>query len=138
MTDTEVRALAELERKATAGPWEADSVMSEAMHDIVLGYLIPGQGNPIVVASFYGGERPINSVQAEINTKLACAARNAIPSLISDRERLLAELAATAKEMLVYTGGIMTGMRMDHNSAMRAAERSLALVAEMRGRKEMT
>lgn len=61
----------------TPGPWACDAVMSEAMHDIILDYEIPGAGRPIVIASVYvdeqGGEHPTIK-QANANARLIAAA----------------------------------------------------------------
>lgn len=90
------REIKEKAAKATARPWQADAVMSHAVHDICLGYQIPNAGHPILVASFYGDEpsgRPgdITSQQGEANTRFAVAACNAAVLLAEQVERLLAE-----------------------------------------------
>ncbi len=63
--------------KHTPGPWTIDAVMSEALHDICLGYLIPNAGNPILVASVYSDDegRPgdISLIAAEANARLMAA-----------------------------------------------------------------
>ena len=67
--------------KHTAGPWEVESVNSDALHDVCLGYVIPNAGHPILIASTYDDEpedegRPghISAAEAEANARLIASA----------------------------------------------------------------
>jgi hypothetical protein len=78
--------------KHTPGPWNAEGVMSEADHDIVLSYEVPGAGCPIVVATVASDVDddgyPIALSQANANAKLIAAS----PDLA---EACVAAIAAT-------------------------------------------
>jgi hypothetical protein len=78
----------------TPGPWSVDSVMSEALHDIILGYQIPGAGNPILIASVYNdeaGKYPTNK-QANANCRLIAAA----PDLLAACKSMLRTCGSSA------------------------------------------
>lgn len=73
------------ETKHTKGPWAVEAVNSEALHDIILDYQIPGAGHPNLVAMVYCDEdaeegttadRPgdISMSEAEANARLMAAA----------------------------------------------------------------
>lgn len=64
--------------KHTKEPWAVDSVMSEAMHDIILDYHAPDGGYPTVVAMAHGYEDEFPSVlEAEANARRIVACVNA-------------------------------------------------------------
>lgn len=73
--------------KHTPEPWAVDSVMSEAMHDICLGYPVPGAGNPVLVASVYydseDGIGRISTTEAEANARRIIACVNACKGIAS-------------------------------------------------------
>ena len=80
----------------TPGPWSEDAVMSEAMHDIILGYQIPNAGSPILVASVYGddeGGKPgdIDSIQGQRNAHGIAFLRNNAAALVKECRRLREE-----------------------------------------------
>ena len=65
--------------KHTPGPWCVEAVNSEALHDICLGYQVPGAGGPILLAHVFSDEdanRPgdISTFEAEANARLVAAA----------------------------------------------------------------
>lgn len=64
------------ESKHSPGPWTRDAVMSEHLHDIILDYLVPDMGSPIIVANVFC-EEDFGSVtlqQANANARLIAAA----------------------------------------------------------------
>ncbi len=71
----------------TPGPWVAEAVNSEHLHDICLGYQIPKAGSPILIATVYGDHEddgyPVSDHQAEANARLIAAA----PELLTALER---------------------------------------------------
>lgn len=71
--------------KHTPGPWSAEGVTSEADHDIVLGYDIPGQGCPIMLATVFSDHEddnyPITLQQANANAKLIASAPDLLAAL---------------------------------------------------------
>jgi len=91
----------------TKGPWEVDSVLSEGLHDIVLGYQIPEVGNPITLAFVHFDEEEgpgrISLSEAEANARLIAAAPDlleacqdalaAIPERSPIRPMILAAIA---------------------------------------------
>ncbi len=77
--------------KHTPGPWVIESVHSEALHDVCLGYQVPEAGNPILVASAYDDEfGVINYLEAEANARLIAAA----PELLLHLEKAIGLLAS--------------------------------------------
>jgi hypothetical protein len=74
----------------TPGPWVTENINDEACVDVVLGYKVPEQGNPVLLGSFFHDEDDamppvfITRKQATANARLAAAA----PELLAALERL--------------------------------------------------
>ena len=65
--------------KHTRGPWIAEPVMGDYPHDICLGYEMPREGNPVVIASVYFHEDAAKGeflypLEANANARLIAAA----------------------------------------------------------------
>lgn len=110
--------------KHTPGPWSVEAVNSEAMHDICLGYRVPGAGHPILIASVYGDDEPrrpgdISVFEAEANARLIASA----PDLLRQRDALRAALLDCLAWMSCHCGGTAC-LPCRHS---RAAEAALAL-----------
>lgn len=73
--------------KHTPGPWEVERVNSDYPHDICLGYDIPGEGCPILIATVFSDEddAPISVTEANANARLIAAA----PDLLEACRRAL-------------------------------------------------
>jgi hypothetical protein len=84
----------------TPGPWVVESVCSPALHDICLGYRVPGAGHPVLLASAYcdepGRERPgdIAPRQADANARLMAAA----PDLLAALKKMRATMYSNKSE----------------------------------------
>lgn len=63
--------------KHTPGPWATESVNSEALHDIIADYQVPGDGFPTLLAMVFSddeGDGPISCDEASANARLIAAA----------------------------------------------------------------
>lgn len=103
----------------TPGPWVRDAVNSEYMHDIILGYDVPGWGRPVLVATCFGENRAddINMNDAAANARLIAAAPDllaacqlladwdASPNDDNDVERLSNAASAARAAIAKATGG---------------------------------
>jgi hypothetical protein len=63
--------------------------MSKSLHDIILGYVIPGAGHPIVIATVFGDDErpPASQREADSNARLIAAA----PCLLAALKQLVAD-----------------------------------------------
>ena len=95
MTADEMKALRELEAKATPRPWDAYSAPwdASAMCCPDMGGI--GGPNGRVCADKTGRYRHPMTIE---NAKLAVAARNALPALLDEVERLRAQVEALKRE----------------------------------------
>ena len=90
---------------ATRGPWVREST-DDTDRDIALGYDVPGQGSPNLVATCFDDadddgrneDGPITRKQAQANAKFMAAARSDVPALCDEVERLRARLAEVERE----------------------------------------
>ncbi len=94
----DIEAIRKRAEKATKGPWVREST-DDTDRDIALGYDIPGEGYPNLVATCYDDEpehksegpaRPITRRQAQANAKFIAHAREDVPALCDEVERLRA------------------------------------------------
>lgn len=100
----------------TKEPWAVDSVMSEAMHDIILDYHAPDGGYPTVVAMAHGYKDEFPSVlEAEANARRIVACVNAcagienpaaIPELIELAMESLCAIVQKADDSDPYNWGV--------------------------------
>jgi hypothetical protein len=106
----------------TPGPWDADAVMSDRPHDIVLGYQIEGAGHPLLIASVYADEKQerrqpgyISAEQADANARLIAAA----PDLLELAKRLAEECAECRGKGFVFGDDGITGFGPDDREPTR-------------------
>lgn len=85
-----IAKLRRLANAATPGPWAPDSVMSEAVNEIILDYPTPEAGCPVVVASTYDDEyRSPTAGKGEANCRfLSACDPQTVLSLVAAAERL--------------------------------------------------
>ncbi len=73
---------------ATPRPWTLESVHSEALHEICVGYEIPGAGSPIVLASVNyddpNDRNPVITLEAaNANARLIVQSANSFDALLA-------------------------------------------------------
>lgn len=103
----------------TPGPWVTESLMGDRLHDICLGYEVPGAGNPIVLATVFFDEDNsgrIDAAQADANARLIAAAPDMLAALIVAETAML-----NAYTIRVKLTGITTGALADHLKQIQAA-----------------
>lgn len=85
-----IAKLRRLANAATPGPWAPDSVMSEAVNEIILDYPTPEAGCPVIVASTYDDEfRSPTAGKGEANCRfLSACDPQTVLSLVAAAERL--------------------------------------------------
>lgn len=127
----------------TPGPYYVDRLFGEGLHDICLGYEIPGEGSPVLIASAFGESgRAITPAKAAANARLFAAA----PELYAALEELLNALECKGKaDMEVQASGAEYGGDNDevwdaYNAARErlsaARDAARAALAKARGGQE--
>jgi hypothetical protein len=75
-----------MKAKHTKGPWAVENVNSDALHDVIMDYQIPGAGFPCLVATVFADDDPhrpgdISNAEAEANARLIAAAPDMLAAL---------------------------------------------------------
>jgi hypothetical protein len=116
---TDLEPLKKIIAAATKGPMVLEEIDGKHAHDLCLGYEVPNEGSPILIATVFwdseDDDKLIDLKQANANAKLIMHAWNTLPGLVAELEELrqryceAAQIAANS-----YTG--FPGMPPDYES----------------------